>query len=360
MCEWECVRVEMCEIASSWREYQATGRGRRRGFTLLEVIIALGLMVAMMGGVYEFYLTTMHARQASVDSMREVLLMRTLLEQIADEIRQATNIVPGDGTGFIGTDEQLTIVRTRLPDRSSYDTFNNAFQGTASPGRQEITRVSYYRERDTQVQDEDGTDMCRGLVREQSRILNPSSGGMIVNDKPQDTQNELGLDIEAPIAPQVDRELIASEIRYLKFEYLDGKSWHKSWQPAEEDATEGDAGDGEAGKGEAGKGEGGKGEAGKGEGGDGGGSAKPALPAKVALPQAVRITIGRVKRPWKDDVSLSEETEDEERRTYHPDRWVLEVYLRQADQTLLSSRQYGRGLGDEESETVEQTGGGVK
>lgn len=329
----------MVKRQSSWQGHRAIGRGRRRGFTLLEVIISLALMIMMMAGIYEFYLTTLKARQSSIKALHDTLLMRSILEQMANDIRQATSTLPGDGQGFMGTEEQITIVRTRLPDGSAFDTYDNSFQGEASPGRQEIVRISYYRERDNQIQDDDGTDLCRGLVREQSRILDPSSGGVIVRDSnPQDADNDFSLDMEGPMGPQVDRELIAPEIRYLKFEYLDGKSWHKSWQPVEDEAENGESSD----EGDL----------------DPNNAGRNAPPAEVALPQAVRITIGREKKPWMDDLSLSRETEDQERRTYHADRWVLEVYLRQADQTMLSSRQYGQSLGDEESETVEQTEGG--
>ena len=73
------------------------------------------------------------------------------------------------------------------------------------------------------------------------------------------------------------------------------------------------------------------------------------------LPQAVRITIGKVKvPPEEEELELDEETEEEEEEEYHPDRFTIVVYLRQADQSLLSSRKYGV---DNDEQVGEQTEG---
>jgi len=81
------------------------------------------------------------------------------------------------------------------------------------------------------------------------------------------------------------------------------------------------------------------------------------------LPQAIRITVGKIKEPrLEDDLDLSrtEEEKEEDARTYHPDRWTITVYLRQSDQSQLSSRKYGldNDLDGEGAQMGEQTEGG--
>jgi hypothetical protein len=63
-----------------------------------------------------------------------------------------------------------------------------------------------------------------------------------------------------------------------------------------------------------------------------------------ALPQAVRITIGKEPDPEDQEefsTSVLDEFDEEEWEKYHPDRVSVVVYLRQSDQSKLSSRQHG-------------------
>ena len=368
-------------------------RHGRRGFTLLEVVISLTLIILLMAGVFEYYNIIIKARQVAIANLRESVLMRSLLQQMADEIRQIADITPGDGKGFNGMKEQLTFVRFRMPDGgSSFDTYDDTYTGKPSTGRQDLMRITYYRERDREVQDDDGKDVCRGLVREQSKILDPNPSGYVsAQDDPTRDRNraDAGDDVnsnasELALLMGSDKELFAPEIQYLRFEYFDGATWHKSWSAEElqsdNGSTSSSTGSSTGGSSLSGSNLGGMnlgsltsaansntannnaGAAASGGDGSGGSAGTAVSPTeRVSLPQAIRITIGRVKGPWPDDADYSPTDEDQQNlRTYHPDRWSIEVYLRQADTTKFSSRQHGRSLGDEDQETVEQTQGGGK
>ena len=74
----------------------------RQGVTLLEAVLALGLMVVLLGGVYSFYFTALKARETGKQYARDVMTARSILATIASEVRQAVDITPGDGQGFKG------------------------------------------------------------------------------------------------------------------------------------------------------------------------------------------------------------------------------------------------------------------
>src|SRR3990172_2536293 len=85
------------------------GSASRRGFTLLEVLLALGLSILLMAGVFAFYSTALQARAEAKAFTEDVKLYRSLLTSMGAEIRQATAIVPGDGIGFQGDQYKNTI-----------------------------------------------------------------------------------------------------------------------------------------------------------------------------------------------------------------------------------------------------------
>ncbi len=318
-------------------------RGHRcRGLTLLEVLLSLALMILLLGGVFYFYSTVLAARDAGTQATREILLMRGLLQTMADEIRQATDIVPGDGEGFKGTQDRITIVRYGLPDGQAFAEFDPDM-GRPPPAQLDFTRVTYELIWDQELTDENGDPVCHGMWRTFQRTFDPNpkfvlrdenSGGLGEDGRPLPETGMAG--------PPIDGELIAPEIKYLKFEYFDGAKWRDRWQVAYERAggqTEGRAGDG---------GTGGKGSSGGGAGEAGGGDSSGLLGGDkddaggYALPQAVRITVGLRPVP-PDDVKfdITRLDEAEARREYHPDRYTIVVYLQQADQSRLSSRKHG-------------------
>lgn len=366
----------------------------RAGFSLLEVIIALGLIISLMGGVYGFYVNTMRARDAAVRSIQDTLLMRALLEQISEELRHITDVVP-DQIGFNGTEEEITFVRLRVPDMGMAYVERRSVQDDPKPGQQDMMRVTYKLQWDEEEEnlDEDGTPVCYGLLRSQQTPIDPNPSFVMSAEEAARYEEETGfkLDPDAEEAPPpVSAELIAPEVKYLRLEYFDGVEWRDRWQVISESQAEAGAGaEGAEGIGgtDAG-GEGGYPEGSDLEGGDlegsdleGGGITDP-LGSDLGgldggdiaggegggqdgyvLPQAIRITIGKVKVPRREDefdVSRLAEEEELDKRTYHPDRWTMTVYLRQADQSQLSSRKHGiqNSISDEGAQMGEQTTGG--
>jgi len=285
-------------------------RARRRGLTLIEVLLSLALIVMMMSGIFGFYMTVLRVRSEGSQIAQDVLLTRAILERMAEEIRQATDIVPGDGIGFQGTEDRITIVRTRMPENYSYVEFDDTVMSNLPPVQLDLVRVSYELLKDEELVDDEGVPLVHGLWRSEQKRFDPSPDFVV----PEDAQSMVEREGEAvPVdIPQPEGELYAPEIKYLRFQYFDGSQWRDQWQ-VEDDA-----------------------------GGVGLGKAAASGKVTYALPQAVMITLGRVRvDPREEELKKQGSEEDEEDEIYHPDRFTIVVHLMQSDPSLITSRKYG-------------------
>ena len=112
----------------------------------------------------------------------------------------------------------------------------------------------------------------------------------------------------------VDRELVAPEIKYVKFEYFDGAEWKDRWQNSQEQGGADPSSD---------------------PAGLGGGATTPSR-RRFASPSAKK----RVP-PEDEELNIEQLKKMDERvkkQQFHADRYTIVVYLEQADQSLLSSR----------------------
>lgn len=284
---------------------------RRRGITLLEVLLSLTLIVLMMSGIFGFYNTVLRVRQEGSVLAQDVLLTRAILDRIADEIRHATDIVPGDGIGFRGDRNSITIVRHRMTENYSYIEYDDTAIANLPPPQLDLIRIKYeLREDPDEVDDEDGLPIVYGLFRSEQKVFDPNPEVIV------DLDTDLGeaqKDEDLPMdVPPVTTELYAPEIKYLRFQYFDGMQWLDQWQTVDE------------------------------FGGIDMGKAAATGKASYALPQAVMITIGRV-RATREELELTKQgsEEEEEDEIHHPDRFTIVVHVLQSDPSLITSRKFG-------------------
>jgi len=303
-------------------------RTGRDAFTLLEVVLAIALTIVLVSGMFTFYLYILRARDAGLAAMHDVKLNRAVLDEMIREIRQATPIVPGDGIGFRGDRHRIAIVYLALPDREAFKEFDPTVD-KPPPAQTDWRRVTYQLLWDEELVDDEGVPICHGLWRTEQRTFDPNPR-FVVNQEDAGTEQT---DQVSEVVPRAEGELLAPEIKYLEFAYFDGAEWRDRWQFA---AECGEGADGSS------------------QGGGLGGATDDFLSPTAggggvpdensyALPQAVRITIGRERVPPEEeqmDFSRFEEQQEEEKE-YHADRFTVVVPLLQADQTLLSSRKYG-------------------
>lgn len=284
---------------------------RRRGITLLEVLLSLTLIVLMMSGIFGFYNTVLRVRQEGSILAQDVLLTRAILDRIADEIRHATDIVPGDGIGFRGDRNSITIVRHRMTENYSYIEYDDTTIENLPPPQLDLIRIKYeLREDPEEVDDEDGLPIVYGLFRSEQKVFDPNPEVIVDLDTDLGEAQEME-DLPMDVPP-VTTELYAPEIKYLRFQYFDGMQWLDQWQTVDE------------------------------FGGIDMGKAAATGKASYALPQAVMITIGRV-RATREELELTKQgsEEQEEDEIHHPDRFTVVVHVLQSDPSLITSRKFG-------------------
>ena len=320
----------------------------RGGLTLLEVVLSLGLMFLLLGGVFFFYASGLRAREEGGRLTREVNRMRAELLRMAEDIRHAVNLVPGDGEGFSGTEDSITIVRLAMPDMAQAFQRLDPETEELPPAQTDIARLKYMLVWSDDLEDDEGVRLCYGLWRSQQKAFDPNPKFVI------ETETEAGEEsTEGPSSEKqrVFGELIAPEIKYLKFEYFDGAEWRDRWSVAVPDqegqeGSEGEASESDENASDESDAEGD--DESDAEGAEGTGAASDGNENRsdeYVLPQAVKITIGKVRvKPEEDEFDISQLKETEERRDrelHHSDRLTMIVYLPHADQTLLSSRKFG-------------------
>lgn len=255
--------------------------GGLRGFTLLEVVLATGLMVVLMGGVHLFYSTALRTCAEGRALSRNVRLAWAALDMMARDIRSASGFVSGYGMGLVGDAHSMTLHTVRLPSRELFA--KRKIQDKPLAGECDIVKVQYYVATDEEetVEDEQGEEqpLVYGLVRWEQQTLNQ----LVMIDLDED---------------QFDVELWAGEIKYVGFRYFDGVEWVTTWH------------------------------------GGGGNS----------LPQAVKVTVGFVPVTEEELAAEEEIAESEmvgEQVEYEvapvPDRYSMVVRVAQAD-AFLGSR----------------------
>lgn len=256
----------------------------RRGLTLLELLLAIGLMSLLTAFMFTFYGVTLQTREYGTKTIVDTQLCRTVALKIADEIRSANGFLQGLGPGVGGNKYIIRLQTVVPPDKEQFLTRN--IQDAPPPAASDIRQVAWYLAYDpeqTYVYG-DGTEgpLPLGLVRREIKTLN-----QVIIDE---TRKE-----------QVDVDLYARQIKYLRFRYFDGAQWLDGW----------DIGTGV-------------------EGGMGN-----------SLPQAVEVTVGydAIQPPDEDTLNFKDDgnLEPAPPEPYSPMTYTVMVRLSQAD-TFFGSR----------------------
>jgi len=281
------------------RQCHSVGSGTvRRGVTLVELLLALGLITMVSAMMFLFYDTTLQSREHGTRVMLESHLARAIAEKIAEEVRSANGFVKDIGPGISGDDRLISIQTVAIPDRELM--LRRSIRDTPLPAQSDIRQVQYYLAYDDEETHTyaDGTEgsVPLGLVRREIKTLYQTA--------------TFESDTDA-----VDLDLLAPEMKYIRFRYFDGVDFVDKWDIA--DDVEGTMGN--------------------------------------SLPQAVEITVGYKELPPKEEEDLDFEEDDDLTPSipedYDPRTYTVVVRLPQADPFLGSrlmrasrrSRQLGSG-----------------
>lgn len=230
-------------------------RYARRGVTLLEIILALGLLVVTSSMLYWFYASSLETTREGTAAAQKIRIARVVLTRLTTEIRQAATLTADNRVGIRGQPERIWLSTYRVPSRKQSE--NPAFRDEPRPAEYDLTKVEYKIVRHPEVLDEEeGYEYPLGLARVEIPIPRPDSAerGETQDGERRRTSaaemaqmaERMGIDVEelieeqrlleeeerggADLGPDIQwDELYAPEIRYLRFCYYDGHTWWDEW-----------------------------------------------------------------------------------------------------------------------------------
>ncbi len=241
-------------------------RHARRGVTLLEITLAMGLLVVLSSMTYWFYGSALRTSERGVGEATSLRLARVVLDRLATEIRQAAVITADDRVGLRGGPEAKWLSSYRVPGRQQSE--ERRFRKKPPPGEYDLTKVQYRIVRHPEIEHPDGYEFPLGLARIEVLIPRPDlmaleealedegsragkeddgesvdgSEGDFIEGTSDDEEGLVEGMLEEPfldeeeergdisLGPDINwEELYAPEIRYLRLCYFDGSKWWDSW-----------------------------------------------------------------------------------------------------------------------------------
>jgi len=257
-------------------------RQDRRGLTLLEVLLAMGLIVLVSSMMFMFYDQTLRIRDHVHRAVSKGYLARTIAHQIAEEIQAANGFLVDAGPGIKGTERMIMLQTVRMPDKKIFRKLS--IKDDPPPAESDIRQVQYYLAYDDEETHDypDGTEADKplGLVRREIKNMRQS---VLYEGRSR----------------SVDLDLIGPELKYLRFRYFDGIFWVNQWNM--EPGLTGGMGD--------------------------------------SLPRVVEVTVGYNELPppgeEKDDLTEEDDLSDSglapaPMEPYSPNSYTVSVYIPQA------------------------------
>lgn len=188
----------------------------RRGFTLLEIMIATTILGIIMVTVYGVVGRALYAKNHSEERADLYASGREAVLKIADEIEAALPPTAGRNIGFVGIPGTA-----RVPtDAVQFDVVVRRLYG-ASETRGGRALVSY------SLDPMENTPNLFAL-RRQEQLLTEAVPADLSADNPDDANNA---DAAAPAAPAAFAAYLLDQVAGLRFRYLDPLSgeWLDSW-----------------------------------------------------------------------------------------------------------------------------------
>jgi len=196
-------------------------RGRGAGnaaFTLLEMVLAITIGLALASTAIWFYQHTGDVREDVTSHIEEVAARRLVMDRITNELRAAYT-VPLLDLALQGTTDQMTFTTTALPGPTSW-----AVQGIAEnplPPEQDLRLVTYGLRI---VEDEDGRQYIAGLETSVQKLIN-----VAVVQTEEEAESTALTPAEEEEAQQVESVLLSPYVGFVRFRYWTGTEWSPEW-----------------------------------------------------------------------------------------------------------------------------------
>ncbi len=246
-------RVPLSIHALKGHDIKSIRYGRRRSVTLLEVLLAMGLLIVVSSMTYWFYVSSLKTRNRGVAEAYRLRLTRSFLTRVSKEIQQASLITNEGRVGIRGRAEHIWLSTLRLP---SEELARRRRSGAdAPPAEYDLAKIEYKIARHPDILTDEGYERPLGIARVE--ILRPRADSAQTGEAFQDQRQVVGeSDPEAPvdeaaldqeffgtdnpeskksgnasIQPEIAwEELYVPELHFLRFCYYDGHTWWDSWE----------------------------------------------------------------------------------------------------------------------------------
>ncbi len=171
----------------------------RRGFTLFEAALALGLGLALVALMLTFYDHILGIRTSIMDEVDFLKMKRLVMEDLTDQLRAA---VPLEG-GVGGGENAIQITTARLPGPAAWA--EPTITEEPLPAESDLAEVVY---RLRIVEDEYGDLVVVGVERVLRKVLR----ARLIEE-----------------TAQAEVVLLSDRIKFLYFRYWDGAAWLPNW-----------------------------------------------------------------------------------------------------------------------------------
>lgn len=199
---------------------RSTNRAARRGFTLMEVVLAIALVVILGIMMFTFYDMSLKMREQGRQIVKSGVLAQRVAEQIAEEVRACNGFLTSMGPGISGTERFISIQCVTFPGKQVFQ--RRTITEEQPPAECDIRQIQYYLAYDKEEEQDphiyaDGTEGYAplGLVRRE--VKTPFQLAMIDSD-----EKSVALDVVSP------------ELKYIRFRYFDGVDWTNEWDIGED------------------------------------------------------------------------------------------------------------------------------
>ncbi|NQU76414.1 MAG: hypothetical protein HQ546_08900 [Planctomycetes bacterium] len=177
-------------------------RLRRNAFTLVEVVLAVGLALGLMGAALGLYNHIASLRKNVLAELDRTAMCRSVMDRITDELRCAM-IYPFLQAGLEGDAGRVRFISATLPGAAAWAVRSGRDEPV--PAEHDVEWIGY---RLRIVEDEQGQERIDGLERTCQKLLTAMA---------------------AEEGKQIRAELVAPSIRFLRLRFYDGTGWIESW-----------------------------------------------------------------------------------------------------------------------------------
>jgi len=216
---------------------------KAKGFTLLETLLAVTIIIMILGTVYSFYDYSVTLTIRGRERLEDIQLARAVVEKIAGELQSVTSSGSRFSAVLRGDPDKVSFLTTVVPSRLVF--FPRDLMDRGRVIEHDLRNVTYYLSRESE-----GEKKLLGLGRDELRcLLTPIvekkeakdlTAEEVEKEKRERDKFKVHFDLGGNQAlseqPVIQQALLSDRIKFLQFDYFDGNQWSSTWKKSGADA----------------------------------------------------------------------------------------------------------------------------